>query len=207
MDFSRYSQRKVALEVMYIGGGYQGFARQDTTDRTIEAVMFDAMRRTRLIPSDQEISTLSYSRCGRTDKGVSALGQVIALTLRSGGKAGEPTLPEEQEIDYPKVLNRSLPPDIRVLGWTTAGPEFDARFSANSRSYKYFIVQHTPLVGGGRPSLDIEKMREAARHFEGLHDFRNFCKQDVLAVKTFKRRIHSFTIDPDGVESVSSDGA
>ena len=205
MDFSRFSQRKVALEVMYIGGSYQGFARQDTTENTIEAVLFNAMRRTKLIPLDTDMSTLSYSRCGRTDKGVSALGQVLALMLRSNGKLGEPVLPEDQEIDYPKVLNRSLPPEIRILGWTTVSPEFSARFSANYRAYKYFIVQG--VDASNRPSLDIDKMREAARYFEGLHDFRNFCKQDVLAVRTFQRRIMSFTIDPEGVESVSPDGS
>lgn len=35
-----------------------------------------ALRRTRLIPQDADPATLKYSRCGRTDKGVSALGQV-----------------------------------------------------------------------------------------------------------------------------------
>lgn len=206
MDFTRYAQRKVALEVMYIGGTYQGFARQDMTDNTIEAEIFQTMRRTKLIPEDAEISSLSYSRCGRTDKGVSALGQVIALTLRSCGKAGEPTVPEEKEIDYPNVLNRTLPPQIRVLGWTTVGPDFSARFSARYRGYKYFIVNEThELDPGSRPSLDIDKMRVAAQYFEGLHDFRNFCKQDVLAARTFKRRILSFTIEPQGIESYSPD--
>jgi tRNA pseudouridine38/39 synthase len=204
MDFSRYAQRKVALEVMYLGGTYQGFARQDMTDNTIEAELFQTMRRTKLIPEDAEISSLSYSRCGRTDKGVSALGQVIALNLRSCGKAGQPAVPDDQELDYPKILNRTLPPEIRVLGWATVGPDFNARFSAHYRGYKYFIVQQTQEADR-RPTLDIEKMREAARHFEGLHDFRNFCKQDVLAARTFKRRIHSFTIEPEGVESYSSD--
>lgn len=42
----------------------------------LQGVLFPALRRVKLIPEDADISTLQYSRCGRTDKGVSALGQV-----------------------------------------------------------------------------------------------------------------------------------
>ncbi len=35
-DFSRYRTRYVALELMYVGWAFQGFARQDTTENTIE---------------------------------------------------------------------------------------------------------------------------------------------------------------------------
>jgi tRNA pseudouridine38/39 synthase len=41
-----------------------------------QAVLFSTLRRVKLIPEDAEISSLQYSRCGRTDRGVSALGQV-----------------------------------------------------------------------------------------------------------------------------------
>ena len=37
LDFSRYNQRYIAMEVMYIGWGYLGFASQPTEPRTIEA--------------------------------------------------------------------------------------------------------------------------------------------------------------------------
>ncbi|GIL88869.1 hypothetical protein Vretifemale_16791 [Volvox reticuliferus] len=39
-------------------------------------------------------------------------------------------------------------------------------------------------------------MRAAAAHFIGEHDFRNFCKADVATVRSFRRRILSFNIDP-----------
>jgi len=51
----------------------QGFAVQEDTDKTIEAVLFDALLKTRLIESR---ATANYHRCGRTDKGVSAFSQV-----------------------------------------------------------------------------------------------------------------------------------
>lgn len=139
-----------------------------------------------MTPSWQE---LQYSRGGRTDKGVSALGQVVALQLRSAGRAGQSALPEEQEMDYPTLLNRALPDDIRVLGWTTAPEGFSARFSARFREYKYFIVDDH----GG---LDVERMREAAAHLVGEHDFRNFCRPDVAAVKSFRRSILEVRLQP-----------
>jgi len=48
------------------------------------------------------------------------------------------------------------------------------RFSCSSREYKYFIVQDG--------SLDLPAMRQAAQHLLGEHDFRHFCKADVLQV-------------------------
>lgn len=57
-----------------------------------------------------------------------ALGQVVALLLRSAGRAGQAgPVPPEAELDYPAVLNRVLPQDIRVLGWTDVPEDFSAR--------------------------------------------------------------------------------
>lgn len=55
-------------------------------------------------------------------------------------KAGTgPVLPTEGEIDYVSVLNRALPPDIRILGWSPAPEGFSARFSCVSREYRYYF--------------------------------------------------------------------
>eukprot|EP01116_Phalansterium_solitarium_P017484 TRINITY_DN4313_c0_g1_i2.p1 TRINITY_DN4313_c0_g1~~TRINITY_DN4313_c0_g1_i2.p1 ORF type:complete len:391 (-),score=54.05 TRINITY_DN4313_c0_g1_i2:72-1244(-) len=84
-DMARYSQRYVALKIAYIGANYKGLAAQENTDDTIEAVLFKALTKARLITSRE---TSSYTRSGRTDKGVSAFGQVIGLKLRSNMKSG-----------------------------------------------------------------------------------------------------------------------
>lgn len=188
-DLSAYHQRHVALQLMYSGSTFQGFARQDNTDNTIERHFFDALARVKLIPAQWDYRNLKYSRCGRTDAGVSALGQVVALLLRSKSKVEDPLPREDEELDYPQLINKNLPREIRVLGWTPVGEEFSARFSARYREYKYFIVNE-----GGR--LDIPRMLRAGRFFLGEHDFRNFCKLDVMAVRTFRRTILDFRIDP-----------
>lgn len=81
-DFSAHGRRHVALRIAYLGWGYQGFASQENTNNTIEEKLFEALTKTRLVESRQ---TSNYHRCGRTDKGVSAFGQVRAtlLLLRS----------------------------------------------------------------------------------------------------------------------------
>lgn len=187
VDFNAYLQRHVALEIMYLGHDYHGFARQESVASTIEEFLFAALRKTCLIPPKASWSDLNYSRGGRTDKGVSALGQVVALLVRSAGRADSDPLDEEDELDYPALLNRVLPSTIRVLGWTTVHANFSARFSACYREYKYFVVTND--------DFDIDRMRVAGGLLVGEHDFRNFCKPDVVAVKSFVRRILDVRIE------------
>lgn len=115
---------------------------------------------------------------------------MISLDLRSSlpegqqlnGHAGEGQQ-EQQELRYTHILNRVLPPDIRVLAWAPVGPEFSARFSCLSRTYRYFF----PCA-----QLDVALMDSAAQRYVGTHDFRNLCKMDVAnGVLNFQRTILS----------------
>lgn len=45
----------------------------------------------------------------------------------------------EGELDYPKLLNRVLPTDIRVFSWCPVPPNLSARFDCKQRTYKYFF--------------------------------------------------------------------
>ncbi|KAI8990212.1 pseudouridine synthase [Pilobolus umbonatus] len=189
-DMSKYTQRKIALRIAYIGWDYIGFATQHDEERvpTVEGKLFKALVDCKLITSIEESD---YTRCGRTDRGVSALGQVIALKVRSKKLISDPNpelLPPEEEIPYIDSLNRMLPPDIRVLAWSPVDEEFSARFSCSSRTYKYYFTK-------GR--MDIEKIRQGCAYFEGDHDFRNFCKLDPSKnVLSYNRIIKSMTVKP-----------
>lgn len=79
-DFSVHPRRHVALRLAYLGWDYQGFAVQENTDNTVEARLFEALLKTRLI---QDRQSSNYHRCGRTDKGVSAFTQVCLSTSAS----------------------------------------------------------------------------------------------------------------------------
>jgi hypothetical protein len=84
-QMDRFAQRHVVLKVCYFGHEYHGFASQEGREDTIEHHLFHALVQTRLV-TDRALS--NYSRCGRTDKGVSALGNAVGLTLRSAAAAG-----------------------------------------------------------------------------------------------------------------------
>ena len=150
LDFSKYSIRHIALKIAYLGWSYKGFASQADTDETVEGQLFHALEKTKLIINRDEAN---YSRCGRTDKGVSALSQVVSLHVRSNVLEGEgivstPSTPSDkkqnkpaQEINYVKAINSALPEDIRVLAWAPVPTHFDARFSTLYRTYKYFFAK------------------------------------------------------------------
>ncbi|CAO1600494.1 pseudouridine synthase deg1 [Xanthoria calcicola] len=253
IDPSKYSTRLIALKFAYLGQRYNGLeyhANNNTRYPTIEEEMWKALDKAKLIfptpnpalkEGEPNWEGCEYSKSGRTDKGVSAFGQVIGIRVRSNKplekqdkeagaingkevfeqdgsnpKSEDETSPLNQaafdpikdEIPYPQILNRLLPPEIRVLAWCPSPPpDFSARFSCGERCYKYFFTQpaFTPTVGqedllpvsrgdDGQQRegwLDIESMRAAAENFEGSHDFRNFCKVDPSKqIDNFRRVIN-----------------
>ena len=232
MQVNRIRKRHIALRFYYDGAGYTGLAQNigKETDNSVERALFQALCKTKLIESRE---TSGYSRCGRTDKGVSAAGQVVALHLKSAipldaaydaeGNVVVPdkdlpkneldslkiwvfprnkkdkqksskhgpengNLRQEREISeyaYAKILNNVLPADIRILGWAPVTVEFSARFSATTRTYRYFFV---------RRQMDLCKIRRGLELLVGKHDFRNFCKMDVEKVYNFERLIHEASL-------------
>lgn len=233
--FASYPRRKIALKFCYSGWEYNGLAYQlnPTPLPTVEGVIFDVLSRTKLIDPDAGYVGCGWEKCGRTDRGVSAGGQVISLWVRSaleerlfaqspratpsesvvkGEREAEetsmvddgfgslslndgeeePVLPPTQtsrpELDYIAVLNRLLPPTIRMLAWSPVSDTFSARFACKYRHYKYFFSSER---------LDISKMRDAASRLLGQHDFRNLCKLDpAKQITNFERRILRADIDP-----------
>ena len=245
-------RRHVALHLYYDGETYSGLAENvgRADDQSVERALFAALQKTHLIKTalDGEAirRVVQYSRCGRTDRGVSAAGQVVALQLKSAfsPKASwdfqghqlvkddelpknsvhtlsvfcpsrkKPTKTKKKnktaasdgsndmsnkshkeqdpdpsshtqriinELAYDKMLNNVLPPDIRVLGWAPVSNDFSARFSATTRTYRYFFQKNS--------ELSLARMQSALSLLEGEHDFRNFCKMDVEHVYNFVRRI------------------
>ncbi|KAL1306040.1 hypothetical protein AAFC00_004167 [Neodothiora populina] len=182
-DPSKYHTRLIALKFAYLGQRYNGFehhTNNTTPLPTIEEELFKALTKTRLIfptrlaeLSEGEIDWegTEYSKCGRTDRGVSAFGQVIGIRVRSSrpteetiaktrakaeaeAKAAEADGKEyvrkeekdwdpiADELAYIQLLNRVLPEDIRMLAWCPTPPEgFSARFSCRERRYRYFFTQ------------------------------------------------------------------
>lgn len=191
-DFSTHSTRFIALRFAYAGWDYNGLAFQSepTPLPTVEQEILDALTKARLI-AEADPNSCNFSRCGRTDKGVSAMNQVISLDVRSGLAEGQRLLKEHdhQEIPYMTILNSLLPPTIRVTGVCLHPPAgFDARFSCSYRHYRYIFRRY---------DLDLAAMADAAKRYEGAHDFRHFCKIDgSKQITNYVRTILSANIIP-----------
>ena len=198
-DHSRFRLRHVALRICYIGINYHGFAIQDDSLSTVELEVYRALEKTCLIANR---ATCKYSRCGRTDTGVSALGQVVGVWVRSkqlaivqddvnqsststSSSSSVPHLSMEEEMNYAAMLNRVLPEDIRVIAWCPVPEHFSARFSCSYRLYRYYFAKR---------QLNLAKMLVAGQLLCGKHDYRNFCKMDVINVRNYERELLSFAI-------------
>jgi tRNA pseudouridine38-40 synthase len=125
---------------------------------------------------------------GRTDAGVHATGQVTHLDVPTGALAPD-------ELAY--RLNRLLPVDVRVLVVRQVSPEFDARFSALRRHYRYQVcdapwgvdpLRRHDTVGHHR-RLDDVAMNAASRPLLGEHDFAAFCRhrEGATTVRALER--------------------
>lgn len=120
-----------------------------------------------------------YTRAGRTDKGVSAMGNVVSLKIRSNTPKNPDHLAKDnlhKRIEYCSMLNAILPEDIRILACQEVPEDFNARYMCTKRSYKYFFA---------RNNLNIETMREAIKGFVGKHNFINYCKMNLTNTVNF----------------------
>ena len=108
---------------------------------------------------------------GRTDRGVHALGQVANFKTNSD-------LPIEK---IAIAINANLKKSIRILSAEEVSENFHSRITCKKKTYRYIINNskygtaiyrnletHIPM------KLDIEKMKEAVKYFEGEHDFKAF---------------------------------
>ena len=111
---------------------------------------------------------------GRTDAGVHALGQVAHLDVSTG-------LPAES---LRQRLNDELPADINILAAAQVPHRFHARHHAVARRYLYQIARRRTAFAKAyvwwvKEPLDAGRMRDAARAFVGMRDFRSFAAADT----------------------------
>ena len=81
----------------------------------------------------------------------------------------------------PLALNAHLPGAVRVLSAREVGDDFNARFDATARAYRYRMITRrvASALEQGRAwhvgtGLDRARMAEAAGHLVGHHDFTSF---------------------------------
>jgi len=145
-------KHRFAIKFAYLGQNYQGFQRQKKGIKTIEGTILEVLQKQNILEKTQPAR---YSAAGRTDRGVNALGQVIAFDS-----------PREQI--YLEELNANLPDDIFAWGLATVPSTFNARRDATLRIYKYYTLYN---------GEDLELIAQALTKLEGTHDFKKLSKK------------------------------
>lgn len=183
--------RNLRLDLCYEGTRYRGWQRLGDGDNTIQGKLEATL--SRLLGEPVEVSG-----SGRTDAGTHALGQVANFHTQSSMSC-------EQIRDE---LRKYLPDDIGVISCKDVSGRFHARLNAKEKTYQYRVWNSDlPCVFERRfvyihpGELDIPRMRSAAVHFLGTHDFSAFCGNKNMKKSTV-RAIKSFDIVASGNEIV-----
>lgn len=158
---------RVRATVAYDGAAFHGFAANPGV-QTVQATLADALARTLGHP-------VTVTGAGRTDAGVHASGQVVSFDV------------DEDRFDALRLrsaVNGLCGPALVCLDVARAAPDFDARFSARWRRYRYTVLNRpVPDPFLARTSwwvtkpLDLALLRLAADPLLGEHDFTSFCRR------------------------------
>jgi tRNA pseudouridine38-40 synthase len=155
--------RNLKLTIEYDGTDFCGWQRQ-AHERTVQAEIEHS-----LFMLTEEKVTLTAA--GRTDAGVHALGQVANFKTNS-------RLPLQTFV---RGGNSRLPRDVRIISAEDVHADFNARYSAKARTYRYYIAKRQQAVGRYYAwyywnPLNLQVMRDSCRTILGTHDFSGFCR-------------------------------
>ena len=158
---------RVRLVLAYDGGGFHGFAANPGV-RTVGGVLGEALAK--VLGHPVEITC-----AGRTDKGVHARAQVVTFDAAAAKVDGAVVL---------KSLNALCGPEVAVTAVDVVDGDFDARFSATARRYRYRIVNRAApdpfrvrYAWHVDDDLSWPAMTLACDALIGEHDFSAFCRR------------------------------
>ena len=155
--------RNIKLTIEYDGKDFNGWQKQPNK-LNIQGSIESAIEQ---ITGEK----IELYASGRTDAGVHALGQVANFKTNS-------TLPIEK---FPIAINSKLKRSIRILKAEEVDEKFHSRLTCKRKTYRYII--NNSAMGSAiyrnlethiPQKLDIKKMQEAVKFFEGEHDFKAF---------------------------------
>ncbi|HWO78627.1 MAG TPA: tRNA pseudouridine(38-40) synthase TruA [Bacillus sp. (in: firmicutes)] len=156
--------QRIKLTISYDGTNFNGYQVQPN-ERTVQSEL------EKVLEQIHKGKTVKVTASGRTDRFVHAVGQVVHFDT-------DLSIPPEK---WSRALNSLLPDDILVREAEWVANDFHARFDAVRKEYRYKL-NRGPLPDLFKRNfeyhypypLDIEKMRKAAAHLLGTHDFSSF---------------------------------
>ncbi len=154
------------LTIEYDGTDFFGWQVQPDR-RTVQGELYRALEQ---VAGDRGVIV----GAGRTDAGVHAVGQVASV--RSETRLSPAVLR--------RAMNAVLPFDVRIRHCEEAAPDFNARFDAKRREYRYIFIRrqtalwrryYYPVAG----ALDTAAMRRSLACLPGEQDFAAFASLDA----------------------------
>lgn len=178
--------RNVAIRLRYDGTRYHGWQVQKTeitVAGTLEAALSSVCG-----------ETIKLVGCGRTDAGVHALRYCASFKTAA-------TIPADR---IPFAVNARLPRDISVTAGVEAEQDFNAILSCEKKEYTYKIYNarirdpfHADRACFYPARINVQRMREAAAHFVGTHDFAAV-RSVGTETKTTVRTVHWYEVEQHG---------
>lgn len=178
--------RNIKLTIEYDGKCYNGWQKQPNKlniQGEIERAIYNITK--------EEIDLIGS---GRTDAGVHALGQVANFKTNS-----------EISIEkLPLAINSQLKNSIVIKEAEEVDERFHSRYNAKHKTYRYIINNskcgtaiYRNLEYSYPFKLDVEKMKQASKYFEGEHDFKAF-KSSGTSSKNSVRTIYKAIVKQEG---------
>lgn len=178
--------RNIKLTIEYDGKKFGGWQKQPN-ELNIQGEIEQAIKQ--ITGEDVELNA-----SGRTDSGVHALGQVANFKTNSN-------------LDIEKfavAINSKLKKSIVIKKAEEVPENFHARYNCKGKKYRYIInnsYQGTAIYRDLEyhipQKLDIEKMQEGIKFFEGKHDFKGF-KASGTSGKSTIREIYKAEVKQEG---------
>ena len=180
------SIRNIKLTIEYDGKDFNGWQKQPNK-LNIQGNIEDAIQKV----TGEKVELYAS---GRTDAGVHALGQVANFKT-------ETNIPIEK---IATAINSQLKTSIRVQKAEEVDERFHSRYNAKQKTYRYIINNSKCGTAIYRNleycfpiELDVEKMKEATKYFEGEHDFKAF-KSSGTSGKNSVRTIYKAIVKKEG---------
>eukprot|EP00943_MAST-04B_sp_MAST-4B-sp1_P006301 g6301.t1 len=176
---------KVALVIEYDGKQYHGFQAQDNTkDKSIQTTLEKALHMFCTIKG-------RVIGAGRTDSGVHAIGMVVTILVPSPMVLNDVLLKE-----FLQKLRSRVPKDISIRKICKVNLSFNPRKMVRCKRYTYCLSLHTPAALGRQYvwdisywNINIELLKDAAKCFEGTHNFTLFCEKENECHDTKQKNI------------------
>lgn len=156
--------QRYAIGIEFCGTRFKGWQTQQSGVRSIQQTIEQVLSKI----ADEPIT---IHGAGRTDAGVHATNMVAHFDTHA----------IRPERGWLMGANSQLPKDIAIQWIQPMDTDFHARFKACARRYRYVVYHapHRPALLWGQVThayypLNIEKMIEAAKKFEGTHNFETF---------------------------------